>query len=301
VLDTTLGGYNNILEPNVTYISSKGITKMVFTRLRISNDSFDQNFNTSTFTVYYAFSNAYNLSSHGLNSGKTVRFNLKTKHDSQDIVVFTDLLTPGYPDWLAYTAMGIASFFIVLCIFISFLIFIFFRYHPVRKATPWALLLILIGLILLMISVIFTTLSNYNNLGFCIARGYSFSYGFVFIIGSLFAKNQKYYRYYRQSTAEADPTDLKSNGYIARYLIIFVISETILLILWIIVHPPAIFDFPSGDTTKFILCDDNPIVMGVLIGFKTLIVIWALVLSIYSRTITSMFYEVHFVSLSVRI
>ena len=140
--------------------------------------------------------------------------------------MFTDLLPPGYPEWLTFTVIGIASGFIILCIFLMVFVCSCYTQQPIRKATPWALLLILLGSILLMISVILTTLINYNNLAICLCRGYTFSYGFVFIVGSLFAKNQKYYRYYRQNSVQED-TSFKSNSYIARYLIVFLAAQTV--------------------------------------------------------------------------
>eukprot|EP01080_Neovahlkampfia_damariscottae_P003408 gene3408-5953_t len=287
ILDIALGGQHSNIGESVTFIESLGVTKVQFTRSRVSSDLFDTNFTRSTFSVHFAFSENYNLTTHS-NAGKT------------DLILFTDFLTPGYPEWLTYTVIGIASGFIIICIFFMIFVLACYTKQPIRKATPWALLLILFGSILLMISVILTTLINYNNLTICLCRGYSFSYGFVFVVGSLFAKNQKYYRYYGRKNAVTteNESNFKSNSYIARYLIVFLVAQTILLLLWALVHPPQIFDLAYGETTKFILCDDDPVVMGVLIGYKCLILIWALIISIYSRTISSLFYEVHFLSFS---
>ena len=77
-MDTSLGGKDNNLATNVTFIESKGVTKLRFSRLRTVQEAFDTNFTSSTFTVYYAFSNEYNLTSHQLNAGKAVKIQFQT-------------------------------------------------------------------------------------------------------------------------------------------------------------------------------------------------------------------------------
>ncbi|KAG1146688.1 hypothetical protein G6F37_006125 [Rhizopus arrhizus] len=221
-----------------------------FMNFSSSGDPEEGNFQASYFlngvSVPYAHLNA---SFFELLSNVDVVYLGNTTEKPKDLVGIV-YLNPTFHDSAGIIVGTLSICGIFFCILMAILISLFRDLKPIMISSPVFCYLQLLGLVMCYLTVLLNLVSI--TPANCIARQFLLSMGFVFVIGSIIAKNFRIYKIY-QNVFTTRTSRLKA-PYLLRMVGIFQLFVIVPLVAWNAVYQISLNNYRIGRNTYCIYC-----------------------------------------------
>ncbi|KAL1930958.1 hypothetical protein VTP01DRAFT_10095 [Rhizomucor pusillus] len=159
-------------------------------------------------------------------------------------------LNPTLSSPAGITVATISAIGLVACLLMLILIISFRGLKAIMIASPFFCCVQLVGLMLTYISTLLYL--DKPNIAKCIARQFTMTCGFVFVIGGIIAKSYRIYRIF-QNVFTVRTSRLKS-AYLIRIIVVFGVIALLPLIVWHIVYPVEVYDIMISAETYCWLC-----------------------------------------------